>query len=429
MKKFLLLLLPCLLLISCGQGDNVEEPLPIGTLPERVKTERLDIPLSANELNMAKVQDQFAIDLFKQQESAATEPNMAISPLSVAYALAMVSNGAAGTTLDEIKATLGFGDYALNDMNVFYAKLTEGLTTVDGETILGIANSIWLNQGNEFKPAFIEVNQSKYEAEVSTLDFATPDAVSIINDWVSEKTYGYIPHLLDELNPNDALNLVNTIYFDGLWEWTPVRKPKTKKGTFTNQDGSVSEVEVISLGEYSAYYYAAEGVAMAELPYGNGAYSMVVLLPTDDATQKTMLAGLTGNRWKEWMQSTHHQLLNITFPTFEIKHKTKLGGTLQALGIKEAFDVSKAQLPAVIPPKPTDNPYIRDVMQEVVIKVNEYGTTAAAATYIPMAGFPGETELPIPIDFHVDKPFLFAIKENSTGTILFMGKVSELPAD
>lgn len=129
------------------------------------------------------------------------------------------------------------------------------------------------------------------------------------------------------------------------------------------------------------------------------------------------------------MQSTHHQLLNITFPTFEIKHKTKLGGTLQALGIKEAFDVSKAQLPAVIPPKPTDNPYIRDVMQEVVIKVNEYGTTAAAATYIPMAGFPGETELPIPIDFHVDKPFLFAIKENSTGTILFMGKVSELPAD
>ncbi|MDR0974040.1 MAG: serpin family protein, partial [Prevotellaceae bacterium] len=259
-RYFLFLLLPCLLFISCGQADD--------KLPVRTKTERFDIELSATETRIARSSDNFALNLFRQVAADEKAANLMISPLSASYALAMTTNGADGTTLNEMKGVLGFEDYSPAEMNAYYKKLTEGLLTVDGETLLGIANSIWVNEPYTLLPEFIQTNETDYQAEVSNLDFSSPSAVHTINDWVSGKTYGYIPKLLEEMSGSCCL--VNAFYFDGIWS-EPYTETVTE--TFTNADGTTRQVQMLDGRERNYRYYEEEGLQVAELEYGNGAYS------------------------------------------------------------------------------------------------------------------------------------------------------------
>jgi serpin B len=406
MNKVLFFFLTCLLLVSCGQDDD-------GT--KRTKTERFDIELSGVETRIARSNDNFALNLFRQVASNEEAANLMISPLSASYALAMTTNGAAGTTLDEMKAVLGFEEYSLEEMNAFYKKLTEGLLAVDGETILGIANSIWADKDLTLLPDFINVNESNYQAEVSNLDFKSPSAVSTINDWVSGKTYGHISKLLD--NTAGAAYLINALYFNGIWS-EPFED--TVQETFTNADGSTTRKEMLNGKERSYRYHEAEGLQIAELPYGNGAYSMIVLLPRADMTLESTTAKLTAENWEQWMNSLYAQKLNLQLPKFEMNYGRELNDELKALGMPTAFDREHADF-SNMSKVPL---YISLVLQKTYIGVDEKGTEAAAATVVGMAYATAE---PMPtIDFLVHRPFIYAIREQSTGTILFMGKVSEL---
>ena len=175
--KFLLLLGFIALLTSCNDDDG-------GT--SVVAKERKDIVLSRSEEQLANESMDFAFRLFQQVNSTERQSNWMISPLSASMALGMMTNGAAGNTLEEMKATLGFSNFDLDGMNAYYRKLVTELLGLDNTTQLSIANSVWVKEGLPINEAFVKVNQEMYDAEVSNLNFSSPEAKSIINNWCAD---------------------------------------------------------------------------------------------------------------------------------------------------------------------------------------------------------------------------------------------------
>ncbi|MDR0892101.1 MAG: serpin family protein [Mediterranea sp.] len=385
-------------------------------LPERTTTPLIPLELSPAEQAMAEGNNTFAFELFKEVNRVNKETNTFLSPLSASYALNMVSNGAAGKTLAEMQTVLSLAGHTQSEINDFYKKLTSYLSTADGQTILGIANSIWLSEGFPVLPAFVDVNKDSYSAEVHDVHF-NEATLKAINQWVNDKTYGCIPKILDQLGGDSYL--INALYFNGVWQNPFGSEP----GDFINNDGSSVPVTMLkNTGTYS--YYADNALQIVELPYGNGTYSMVLLLPKDDPTLEKTIASLTPDNWNQWMNGIKNgYYIHVELPTFELSYDKVLNQPLRTLGMAEAFS-STADFSKMSPVKPL---YISMVLQKSYIKVDEYGTTAAAVTTIGMWGSSGQpTTLPEPIDFIANKPFLYAIKENSTQTILFLGNMEKL---
>ncbi|MDR0896133.1 MAG: serpin family protein [Prevotellaceae bacterium] len=417
MKKYFYL--PTLLLLAaCSAEAPVDTITP--QLPTRVHTPRYDLELSTNEQGMASANNTFAFNLFQQVKQTESKHNIVLSPLSVSYVLSMTANGAVGTTLNEIKSALGFDAYSLDDINAFYQKLTDYLTTVDGETFVGIANSIWLNKGFKVLPEFTQVNQEYYLGEVQEVDMSKTATLRKINQWVNDKTFGCIPDLLSDIDPATRMMLINTLYFDGLWR-TQFGNPKDE--TFTNEDGSKSVVKMLVAPERSYRYTVADGIRMIELPYGNATYSMVIMLPEEETDLHTIPDKFTQPNWKAWMEGSKGTLLNLTLPTFNINYERTLNQDVQALGIYELFSSSGADLSNISVSKPL---FASKIFQKAYIKLDQYGTTATAATAETLFTDPGIIERPVPIDFFVNRPFYYIIKENSTQSILFIGCIGEL---
>ncbi|MDR0892100.1 MAG: serpin family protein [Mediterranea sp.] len=416
-------------LVACNQSLNedkeittevptadVEDTNPVTPqLPERTTTPLMPLELSPAEQTLAEGSNTFAFELFKEVVKEDKKANTFLSPLSASYALNMASNGAVGNTLTEMQTALSLAGHTQSEINDFYKKLTSYLSTADGQTILGIANSIWLREGFPVLPAFVDVNKDSYSAEVRDVPF-NEATLKAINQWVNDKTYGCIPKILDQLP--GTFCLINALYFDGLWK----NPCGTKLGNFTSQNGSISQVEMLKTTDYYSYY-ADNNLQVVELPYGNGAFSMVLLLPKDDPTLERTTALLTPDNWNRWMNGvTLTDLIHVEFPAFELRYEKTLNDDLSALGMRDAFS-SRADFSKLS----TSPLSISMILQKSYIKVNEYGTTAAAVTVVGDFGFSGQpTTLPEPIDFIVNKPFLYAIKENSTQTILFIGNIGKL---
>ncbi|MDR0890985.1 MAG: serpin family protein, partial [Mediterranea sp.] len=262
-----------LCLAACDQGAEDNNP-------NRKATPYAPLELTSVQQSMADVNTTFSLNLFKEVAAEKPTENLFLSPISASYALNMTANGAAGNTLTEMKNVLGLDSYTQNEVNDFYRKLTTYLQKADGETILGLANSIWVKTGYPVQSDFINVNKDNYSAEVRTADFNSA-TLKAINQWVSDKTYGHIPNMLDKISENDVMYLINALYFDGVWK---VPFTTTPNRDFTNQDGSKSKVNMLTGDKRSDPYYADDDLQMVQLNYGNGTYSMVLLLPNDDPT-------------------------------------------------------------------------------------------------------------------------------------------------
>ncbi|MDR0937867.1 MAG: serpin family protein [Mediterranea sp.] len=394
---------------ACSNDDTqgTEQPIPTPYYP---------LELSTAERQIAQSNNEFAVRLFSEVAKSEQGENLFISPLSASYALAMLTNGANGNTLDELKMALGFADASLEEMNAFYRKLTDYLKNADGQSQFGIANSIWLNKGFEALPAFIATNHDVYSAEVRSLDFSDSDALRTINGWVSDKTYGHIPNLLDKISTDAMTYLINALYFKGVWK----DKFEEISSTFTNGDGRQTSVK--SLTDTRNFAYTEDDdVQMAAINYGNGSFSLAIILPKENRTPQEVASALTPTKWEEWTSRLNGAELKMEFPTFSMNYGRALIDDLKALGINDAFSPLAADFS-----KLSNSPiFVGLVQQKSYIEVTKEGTVAAAATVI--GGY--TTSLPPttgPINFIVDRPFLFAIKENSTNTILFMGSVVNL---
>lgn len=407
-KTFAALSLLCIL-AACQSDDHSSPQLK----------PRKDISLTRAEQEMTDVGTEFAFRFFSQVcKTENKHPNLFISPLSATLCLSMITNGAAGNTLEEMKTVLGFSDYSLEEMNNYNQKLVSALLELDNTTRLGIANSIWVKQGFGVYDDFVNVNKKVYGAQVQELDFTSPDAKDVINGWCAEKTDNCIKDVLKEIPEDARLYLLNALYFKGIWK-NQFEKSNTKAEQFTNVDGTRSTVRMMNMFGERFNYTENEYFSIAEFPYGNEAFSMAVLLPAEGKSLEECLPQLTDEHWREWSNTLSDVTLNVKLPRFELKYDKDLMEDMQEMGMKDAFDSRCADFSEMSDAKL----FVGLLEQYTYVKVDEEGTEAAAVTVggmLDSAG-PGMDK-----QFYVNRPFVFLIKEKSTGVILFMGKVTKL---
>jgi serpin B len=231
--------------------------------------ERKDIVLTKVQQDILEQGNEFAVDLFREMCLEMEGDNVFISPLSASMALSAVTNGAQGTTMNEMKGVLGFEPYSLEDMNTFYHHLVPALKEVDNTVSLQIANAVWIEETFPVKTPFIQSLQHYYDASVTNLDFSDSGAPAVINQWCADNTNDLIKKVLDRIDPDARLIYTNALYFKGKWEST-FDKTASWQGPFTNLSGSTGQVTYMEQ-THSFPYTTGQNEAIAENPYVNKA--------------------------------------------------------------------------------------------------------------------------------------------------------------
>lgn len=411
LKKTIAALSLLSILAACQNDENPSKPEP---------KPRKDISLTRVEQSLLDANTDFAFRFFSQVCNTEDEkPNVFVSPLSTSLCLSMITNGASGNTLTEMQDVLGFpaSSFSLDDLNNYNQKLTTALLDLDNTTQLGIANSIWVKQGFKVYDSFVNVNKQMYDAQVQELDFTSPTAKDVINRWCAEQTNDCIKEVIKVIPANARMYLLNALYFKGIWA-SQFEKSATRQENFTNSDGTQQKVNMMNQTEMFNYTKNST-FSIAELPYGNEAFSMVILLPSGGKTLDESLSELTSENWKEWNSNMAGKQLQVKLPRFRVEYDKTLIDDMIAMGMKDAFDGNKADFSKMS----AAELYVGILQQFTYINVDEEGTEAAAVT---VGGMLDSAGLPVTIPFYVDSPFAFMIKEKSTGAILFMGKVTKL---
>lgn len=365
--------------------------------------------------------NRFGIQLFKEVLKAEEpEENVMISPLSVSLALAMTYNGADGDTKEAMEKTLELNGLTIDEINENYKMLIDALVSVDLKVLMSIANSIWYRQNFEVEQDFINVNQNYFYAEVSPLDFYAPDAVTTINNWVADKTKNKITEILDEIPAAAVMYLINAIYFKGIWKYE-FDESDTEEKPFYLSDGTTKDVPMM-VQEATFNYLSNDIIQAVEMPYGASNYSMIILLPQYNKTLDDIIDQLSNENWNRWLSEFYEtEKVQIHLPKFKFEYKNLLKDELINLDMGIAFDPGNADFSKI---NPNGGLYISRVIHKTFIEVNEEGTEAAAVTLVEIietTSSGGETFIP----FYVNQPFIFAIKEKYTNTIIFIGKVME----
>lgn len=401
------LLLVMLALTACKDDGEVVYMLP----------ERTPIVLSAEQQQMRDNNNEFAWRLFQTMQEQQGDVSTVLSPISVTYMLGMLNAGAAGTTRDEITATLGFGSDP-TAVNEYCKKMIEGAPNVDPAATVRIANSINVNsaKGLSLLGAFVNDMKNYYNAQIDALDFTKSGTLDKINKWCSKNTGGMIPSILDQINPDAAMCLLNAIYFNA--DWTEkFDKNDTRSSSFTMPDGSIVTRELMHR-KAVALCCESDLCSMLRIPFGSGGYSMYIMLPAEGKTTSDLIRDMSQQALTEHLNAidmTGHEV-DILMPRFEIVSDIDLIDVLKPIGIQTAFttradfsNMSNASL------------YVSMMKQKAMIEVNEDGAKAAAVT-ISMTGetSPGPQQYE-KAEFHADRPFLYFILEETTRSIFFVG--------
>lgn len=413
-KKNLLILLTVAVIFVSGSCNKENNDLNMKDLPDPIKIE-----LRSAEQQIVKSDQDFAFDVFGKvftEEASGDDQNFMVSPFSLSMALAMTWNGAAGETKTAMQHTLKMSGYANDDINGYYKKLKEALLKTDSSTKLSIANAIFTNKLVTIRPDFIKTNTDFYNATVQPVDFSLTTTKDIINKWASDNTNGLIKAVIDKTNPYDLMYLLNAIYFKGIWT-TQFEKKNTAKAAFTYENGTQKQVDMMK--QTAKFNYTEDqNLQIVQLPYGNQAFSMLVLLPKTGKKLSDLSEALQQqNYWNNLKAGLHSAEVDLFLPKFKTEYSKKLNAVLTNMGMGIAFsDGADFSGMSDLPAK------IAFVKQDTYISTDESGTEAAAVTTVGMVitSFPSE---PQKVEFNANKPFLYVIQENSTGAILFMGAV------
>jgi serine protease inhibitor len=362
----------------------------------------------------------FGFKLYRAVLKESTGQNVFVSPSSVAIALAMAYNGAAGDTKQAMARVLAIQGMKLDEVNRAFADLKSVLTKPDSNVRLQIANSLWARRGVTFKPDFIQSSTTFYGADVTDLDFSDQAAPATINAWVSRNTNGKIGKIIGQISPDTMLFLINAIHFKGKWT-QEFDKAKTQEETFTLANGSQKKHPMMSqAGEYN--YYKGQNFQAVSLPYGDGHVSLYIFLPDNGTRLEEFHKGLTGENWESWMQRFARTPGDVVLPRFKVEFETDLNNPLKVLGMAEAFNADRANFAGMV--ASGAQVFISKMKHKTFVEVNEEGTEAAAVTSAEVAA----TAMPRPRErfrMVVNRPFFCAIRDNQTGTMLFMGSIEE----
>jgi serpin B len=389
-----------LLLVSCKKDDPqpaIQDPVTI-ELPDKAS-------------GIIQNSNAFGLNLFREV-SAVEDNNLMLSPLSASVALTMALNGADGQTFDQMYQMLGYEGLTIEEVNQVYLSLTEQLLAADPKVELALANALWYRLDFNVKQSYLETMSKVFNSHIEGLDFADPSALDVMNKWASDNTNGKIPKVLDEISWQAVMFLMNALYFKGDWTWQ-FDPDKTSDGDFLMENGSSVTVPVMS-GKLPVKVYSGNDYTAAELFYGRQNFSMIFIVP--QGTVGDFIEGWGGDDYLELTAAlddiSEPTEKDVFIPRFKFDFEKELNDQLKALGMTDAFDPDLADFLGI---SDTDI-FISFVKQNTFIEVNEEGTEAAAVTTI---GFEFTS-----IDmFAVDRPFVFAIRERTTNTLLFIGKV------
>ncbi len=407
MRTTLFLLLIILVGFTSCENNVTEKP---------VLNEPLKLNINRTTKSLVTSSANFGIDLVnKVAEFETKKENWMISPLSVTIALAMTYNGANGETKKAMEKTLKFKGIDINEINANLKDLIEKLTSVDKRVELDIANSIWYRQNFTVIPDFIKVNKDFYDAEVSELDFSSPAAKDIINKWVADKTDDKIETIIKEIDGSVIMYLINAIYFKGEWKYS--FNPKDNyKGTFYCKDGSNKSTEMMKL-KANFRHFGNKDISLLEMPYGQGNWVIDMVIPNNNKSIEEIMKALTADEWNLWIKSLSKPAETaVHLPPFKFDYEIELIKCLDALGMGIAFGLS-ADFTKI---NSGGGLYISKVKHKTFIELNEKGTEAAAVTAVEL-----RKNSAVGNSFYFNKPFMFAIREVSTNTIAFIGKVGK----
>ncbi len=403
--------------------DGTPKPAPEVAAPKVPEVKPVDAETSAG---VADSINAFAVDLHKVL--ATKSGNIFVSPASIALAFAMTHAGARGETEKQIAQVFHFGSDATRTREGFAAALA-AWATPQPDLQLSVANRLFGEKTVNFEPAYLDLTRTVFAAPLEPTDFkGTPGpAREHINDWVARSTHDKIKDLIPPsgINPSTRLVLVNAVYFKASWR-TPFNESLTKPGAFHGPTGDTTVKLMEKIEELPASVVADAKLKIVEIPY-NGTFSLVVILPDAEDGLAAIESALTVETLTGWISGLREQRVAIKLPRFKIEPADglRLAGILGGLGMPTAFDPAAADFTGIAPR--SEQIVLSEAVHKAFVDVDEKGTEAAAATAVMAraGGMPPSSE---PLVFHVDHPFLFLIRDTTSGAILFMGRLSEPPA-
>lgn len=374
---------------------------------------------------IAPAYNAFGLELYARLSAAKPKENLFISPASVAIALSMVLNGAQGATREAMAKTLHLDVLDADTWNRSAAELQDRLTHADPKVELSIANSIWAKNEKslKFQEAFLKTIKDFYKAETASVDFGDPKTVDKINKWVDKQTKGKIDSIVKApMDPNVIMLLLNAVYFKGSWT-TTFSKDATRDAAFTLADGTKKTYPFMQRSG-SFEYKKADGYQAVRLPYGDGNLGMLILLPDEGARLETFTERLArAGEWDRTLADWKPQQGEVLLPRFKLESELELNDALKSLGMSIAFDDRQADFSGLL--TPPVQAFIGEVKHKTFIQVDEKGTEAAAVTSVGVKTSSAMVPTTPPFRMEMNRPFLIAIQDRSTGAVLFVGSIQD----
>jgi len=359
----------------------------------------------------------FGLELFQQVRS---NENVMISPLSASAALTMALNGANGNTATQMKQLLGYGSRSLSEINEAYKLIVNQLLSADSKVTLALANAAFYEQTFSIKSSFLSALSNDFSAEVNGMDFSKSATLDAINKWASDNTNGKITKVLDDLSPDLVLILMNALYFKGEWS-KQFTESATANQTFY-QSETVQFPTKFMNSDIAVTTAEVNGLQVIEIPYGRKNFSMLLVVPILSLQQQ--YEKLTPETWLGLTSILNEQTWDsatVLLPKFTFSYETYFNQALQSMGMLDAFDSYYANFDGI---SDAEKLFISFVKQNTFIEVNEEGTEAAAVTTIGFSRTSVDDPPRKPI-YTFNKPFVFAIRERSSNTLLFIGSLSD----
>lgn len=411
--------------ICCACGSKTHNLTPQNTKKEDSKTSEVLKNTEVTEKeDVVSVEDSlwhFSYALFDQNIE---QKNPVLSPVSAYLALGMVELGAKEDTLTEFELVLG------KDAQEISKNLLEIMPTwlqdTKGDNALELANSAWLDTDLEAEQTWLNDVGSLYMAEIFQTELSSNAARKDINDWVEKHTHSLIKNFLTKnLEATEQMVLCNTVYFKGEWKHK-FDEPQTRKRTFSLEDGTTKEVEMMQGKEWNLPYFQSEDAQGVILKYRDGSMGLVALKPENGKTVREIYENLTQQKLEALLDDAKETLVNIRLPKFEIEMDVKLNESLKQMGLQKVFDENMADLTGIGVSQTGYPIFVGSVRQKAIVKLDEEGTEAAAVTAAMLESASEEkSDTKKPIDVYFDEPFLYMIMDLESKTPVFIGIVDE----
>ena len=400
---------------GCSQSPSGGTPMPWPFVRKSSAVLASDVTGSSSSPST-----RFAFRLFREL-GGGDDTNVFFSPSSVMLCLAMVHEVASGKTHQAMAQALEIAGLDPIDTNLTIVGLRALFHGREHLEVMG-ANSLWCSERVQVRPECVAKLLDIYDAELTTLDFTAPDAVPRINAWVNERTKSKISHILDELSPLAAMVAVNAIYFKGRWA-IPFERELTRDGLFTTSTGQKKQLPMMY--QSGMYSYCEDDESQAVVLCYEGDMAMYVILPAAGTNARQFQRSLSSGAWESRLARFEEVEGTIQIPRFKLDCRAQLERALKILGMERAFDPNQAEFDGV---RAGQLPvWIDQVFHRAVAEVNEEGTEAAAATMV-MACFGSSANIKRPphhFKMIMDRPFFVVIRDETTGTILFIGRVGD----